>query len=115
MATTLALSSLALEHKILQYKTRNIIGKLSKCTICSGCLQIKYKQSHNKTNGQVVCSYYMTKVMTKQLVRLFAVKNVQSHCQVIWFLFDLGLTSLSTFFSHIATVSGCGRELNAHF
>ena len=26
-------------------------------------------------------------------------------------LFDLGLT----FFSHIATVSGCGRELNAHF
>ena len=30
-------------------------------------------------------------------------------------LFDLGLTSLSTFFSHIATVSGCGRELNAHF
>ena len=31
------------------------------------------------------------------------------------FLFDLGLTSLSTFFSHIATVSGCGRELNAHF
>ena len=31
------------------------------------------------------------------------------------FLFDLDLTSLSTFFSHIATVSGCGRELNAHF
>ena len=31
------------------------------------------------------------------------------------YLFDLGLTSLSTFFSHIATVSGCGRELNAHF
>ena len=30
-------------------------------------------------------------------------------------LFDLGLTSLSTSFSHIATVSGCGRELNAHF
>ena len=30
-------------------------------------------------------------------------------------LFDLGLTSLSTFFSHIAMVSGCGRELNAHF
>ena len=30
-------------------------------------------------------------------------------------LFDLGLTSLSTFFSHIATVSACGRELNAHF
>ena len=30
-------------------------------------------------------------------------------------LFDLGLTSLSTFFSHIATVPGCGRELNAHF
>ena len=30
-------------------------------------------------------------------------------------LFDLGLTSLSTFFSDIATVSGCGRELNAHF
>ena len=30
-------------------------------------------------------------------------------------LFDLGLTSLSTFFSHITTVSGCGRELNAHF
>ena len=30
-------------------------------------------------------------------------------------LFDLGLTSLSTFFSHIATVSGCDRELNAHF
>ena len=30
-------------------------------------------------------------------------------------LFDLGLTSLSTFFSHIATLSGCGRELNAHF
>ena len=30
-------------------------------------------------------------------------------------LFNLGLTSLSTFFSHIATVSGCGRELNAHF
>ena len=30
-------------------------------------------------------------------------------------LFDLGLTSLSTFFSYIATVSGCGRELNAHF
>ena len=34
---------------------------------------------------------------------------------VIVCLFDLGLTSLSTFFSHIATVSGCGRELNAHF
>ena len=31
------------------------------------------------------------------------------------FLFDLRLTSLSTFFSHIATVSGCSRELNAHF
>ena len=31
------------------------------------------------------------------------------------FLFDLGLTSLSTSFSHIVTVSGCGRELNAHF
>ena len=30
-------------------------------------------------------------------------------------LFDLSVTSLSTFFSHIATVSGCGRELNAHF
>ena len=30
-------------------------------------------------------------------------------------LFDLGLTSFSTFFSHIATVSGCGRELNVHF
>ena len=30
-------------------------------------------------------------------------------------LIDLGLTSLSTFFSHIATVSGCSRELNAHF
>ena len=26
-----------------------------------------------------------------------------------------GLTSLSTFFSHITTVSGCDRELNAHF
>ena len=25
-------------------------------------------------------------------------------------LFDLGLTSLSTFFSHIATVSGCGAQ-----
>ena len=44
-------------------------------------------------------------------------------CKVWWLevlhlricLFDLGLTSLSTFFSHIATVSGCGRELNAHF
>ena len=33
----------------------------------------------------------------------------------LFVLFDLGLTSLSTFFSHIATVSGCGRELNAHF
>ena len=33
----------------------------------------------------------------------------------VFCLFDLGLTSLSTFFSHIATVSGCGRELNAHF
>ena len=30
-------------------------------------------------------------------------------------LFDLGLTSLSTSFSHILTVSGSGRELNAHF
>ena len=30
-------------------------------------------------------------------------------------LFDLGLTSLSTSFSHIETVSGCGRELNAPF
>ena len=30
-------------------------------------------------------------------------------------LFDLGLTSLSTTFSYIATVSGCVRELNAHF
>ena len=29
-------------------------------------------------------------------------------------LFDLGLTSLSTI-SHTATVSGCGRELNACF
>ena len=38
-------------------------------------------------------------------------------CRQTWLvcLFDLGLTSLSTFFSHIATVSGCGRELNAHF
>ena len=35
--------------------------------------------------------------------------------QAMGCLFDLGLTSLSTFFSHIATVSGCGRELNAHF
>ena len=26
-----------------------------------------------------------------------------------------GLTSLSTFFSHITTVSGCDRELIAHF
>ena len=26
-----------------------------------------------------------------------------------------GLTSLSTIFSHITTVSGCDRELNAHF
>ena len=26
-----------------------------------------------------------------------------------------GLTSLSTLFSHITTVSGCDRELNAHF
>ena len=30
-------------------------------------------------------------------------------------LFDLGLMSLSTSFSLIAMVSGCGRELNAHF
>ena len=36
-------------------------------------------------------------------------------CLLQRFLFDLGLTSLSTFFSHIAMVSGCGRELNAHF
>ena len=26
-----------------------------------------------------------------------------------------GLTSLSTIFSHITTVSGCDKELNAHF
>ena len=26
-----------------------------------------------------------------------------------------GLTSLSTIFSHITTVSGCDRALNAHF
>ena len=26
-----------------------------------------------------------------------------------------GLTLLSTIFSHITTVSGCDRELNAHF
>ena len=26
-----------------------------------------------------------------------------------------GLTSLSTIFSHITTVFGCDRELNAHF
>ena len=26
-----------------------------------------------------------------------------------------GLTSISTIFSHITTVSGCDRELNAHF
>ena len=31
------------------------------------------------------------------------------------YLFDWGLTSLSASFSHIATMSGCGRELNAHF
>ena len=33
----------------------------------------------------------------------------------IFVLFDLGLMSLSTSFSYITTVSGCGRELNAHF
>ena len=26
-----------------------------------------------------------------------------------------GLTSLSTIFNHITTMSGCDRELNAHF
>ena len=48
------------------------------------------------------------------LCSLFSVFS--DHCLVMFVcLFDLGLTSLSTFFSHIATVSGCGRELNAHF
>ena len=48
---------------------------------------------------------------------LHCTKTYQFQCLgLLWFcLFDLGLTSLSTFFSHIATVSGCGRELNAHF
>ena len=46
--------------------------------------------------------------------RFLKVFPIQMHREAIC-LFDLGLTSLSTFFSHIATVSGCDRELNAHF
>ena len=49
-------------------------------------------------------------------VKRFCVFNLAFYGPVkVFVLFDLGLTSLSTFFSHIATVSGCGRELNAHF
>ena len=42
---------------------------------------------------------------------------VKLHCQPesTTVVVCLGLTSLSTIFSHITTVSGCDRELNAHF
>ena len=41
--------------------------------------------------------------------------NEYKNANYCWFLFDLGLTSLSPSFSHIATMSGCGSELSAHF
>ena len=40
--------------------------------------------------------------------------NEQLPCVVVVVVVCSGLTSLSTIFSHITTVSGCDRELNAH-
>ena len=60
--------------------------------------KIRRKKSHNHHQISLSSDLY------------YCVSLVGRFC-----LFDLGLTSLSTFFSHIATVSGCGRELNAHF
>ena len=38
-----------------------------------------------------------------------------STCLFVCFVFIRALSRFQQYFSHIATVSGCGRELNAHF
>ena len=60
----------------------------------------------------MVCKHFTCN--TKNLSR-FEADGILKLILLFVRLFDLGLTSLSTFFSHIATVSGCGRELNAYF
>ena len=62
--------------------------------------------------------YAHTLVCVEQYILVCAVHIFWNALHIFCYfvcLFDLGLTSLSTFFSHIATVPGCGRELNAHF
>ena len=50
---------------------------------------------------RLVCMKIMTSIMSTSIVLLLFVCS--------------GLTSFSTIFSHITTVSGCDRELSAHF
>ena len=45
---------------------------------------------------------------------VYLIKKSTGPYKVIVVVVCSGLTSLSTFFSHITTVSGCDRELNAH-
>ena len=68
-----------------------------------------------QVNSTVAGKYYKYKPDDGHL--RFPIRTILTtvDLKVTSILFDLGLTSLSTFFSHIATVSGCGRELNAHF
>ena len=45
---------------------------------------------------------------------VYLIKKSTRPYKVIIVVVCSGLTSISTFFSHITTVSGCDRELNAH-
>ena len=69
--------------------------------------RVKFQKDRPKTVGGVKGTRYLLPI---DFCNIRTQKMSKFVC-----LFDLGLTSLSTFFSHIATVSGCGRELNAHF
>ena len=55
------------------------------------------------------------KLLQQKCVRIRATE-LQRRCKhLCYLLFDLGLRRFQQSFSHITTVSGCGRELNAHF